>query len=63
MIFINRIEGMRVLGDKIAPIKHLSLAEPSDDRSLDNHTIERITQEVSHPTMQSVDVKTDNASC
>ncbi|XP_052255096.1 serine palmitoyltransferase 1-like [Dreissena polymorpha] len=42
---LSKIEGMRVMGDKVAPIKHLSLAEPSDDRSLDNRTIEKITQE------------------
>lgn len=41
-----RIEGMRVMSDPIAPIQHFSLLEPSDDRSIDNTTIERITQEV-----------------
>ena len=37
---------MRVLGDKIAPIKHFSLSEPSDDRDIDSRTLEKITEEV-----------------
>ena len=41
---------MRVMSDSLAPIQHLSLLEPSDDRSIDNTTIERITQEVRENT-------------
>jgi hypothetical protein len=37
---------MRVLGDKVAPIKHLSLSELSDDRDIDSRTLEKITEEV-----------------
>ncbi|XP_052776848.1 serine palmitoyltransferase 1-like [Mya arenaria] len=42
---LSKIEGMRVMGDPIAPIKHFSLAEPSDDRSIENRTIEKIAKE------------------
>ncbi|KAL4237039.1 Serine palmitoyltransferase 1 [Mactra antiquata] len=42
---LSKIEGMRVVGDPVAPIKHFSLSEPSDDRDLDNRSLEKITQE------------------
>lgn len=41
---LEKIEGMKVYGDPIAPIKFVKLAEPSDDRDIDAHTIERITE-------------------
>lgn len=42
---LAKIEGMRVLGDPVAPVKHFSLSEPSDDRDIDSRTLEKITQE------------------
>lgn len=42
---LSKIEGMRVFGDPLAPCKHLSLLEPSDDRDIDNRTLEKIAQE------------------
>ena len=38
---------MMVVGDPIAPIKHLCLSEPSADRDLDNHTLQKIADQVS----------------
>ena len=35
-----------VVGDPIAPIKHLCLSEPSADRDLDNHTLQKIADQV-----------------
>ena len=44
-----RIDGMRVFGDPIAPIKHLSLSEPSTDRDIDNCMLAKITKVVGMP--------------
>ena len=37
---------MMVRGDPVAPIKHLYLSEPSADRDLDNHTLQKIADKV-----------------
>lgn len=42
---LTRIDGMKVRGDPIAPIKHLYLSEPSTDRDLDNHTLQKIADQ------------------
>ena len=37
---------MKLVGDPISPIKHLCLCEPSVDRDLDNHTLQKIADQV-----------------
>ncbi|CAG5131794.1 unnamed protein product, partial [Candidula unifasciata] len=39
---LENISGVRVLGDRISPIKHIQLTEPSDDRDLDVRTLEMV---------------------
>ena len=39
---MNRIPGLQVLGDPLAPIKHVRLAEISDDREVEKETLQKI---------------------
>ncbi|XP_067678319.1 serine palmitoyltransferase 1-like [Haliotis asinina] len=48
---LSKLEGFCVVGDPIAPIKHVRLSEPSDDRDLDMKTLQMI---VDHSMMQGV---------
>ncbi|XP_048256034.1 serine palmitoyltransferase 1-like [Haliotis rufescens] len=48
---LSKLEGFCVLGDPVAPIKHVRLSEPSDDRDLDMKTLQMI---VDHSRQQGV---------
>ena len=62
-IFLFRIQGMRVQGDPLAPIKHLCLSEPSKDRDLDNQTLQKIADQVSKCYMGLLMRKPDFCIC
>lgn len=44
-IGLSKIDGMKVVGDPIAPIKHLCISRPSLERDMDNHTLQKIADQ------------------